>query len=217
MQCMSSLPSATQLQVPDSSHTTNGFRQMLCEGIAHACWCTHSPACMATASWASRAWMCVHAAVGIVYFAEQLNRLGAVHWERFATQNYFDPRGVFITAVVSGPLLLIMFIVLVRHSQTPLLANALLLFGAPQGLADLISSRTTWEGLHGLALVLRAPCVIGGIVHEPAWAVIVLCKMLQVYLCRVCPYPVSCCFWAVCRSITCWLAAACLYRLKGAN
>ena len=46
--------------------------------------------------------------------AEQLNLLGRQHWARFSTQNYFDPQGVFMSTLVSAPLLLIMFTVLVR-------------------------------------------------------------------------------------------------------
>ena len=45
--------------------------------------------------------------------AERLNGLGSKHWQRFSGQDYFDPRGVFFTTLVSGPLVLIMLIVLV--------------------------------------------------------------------------------------------------------
>ncbi|GFR48364.1 hypothetical protein Agub_g10254, partial [Astrephomene gubernaculifera] len=54
-------------------------------------------------------------AAGTIYVSERLNRLGGQHWERFATQNYFDPSGVFMSAVVSGPLLLVLLIVLVNY------------------------------------------------------------------------------------------------------
>ncbi|KAG2483048.1 hypothetical protein HYH03_018077 [Edaphochlamys debaryana] len=54
-------------------------------------------------------------AAGTVFMAERLNQLGAQHWERFAGQQYFDPRGVFMSVVVSGPLLLAMFILLVNY------------------------------------------------------------------------------------------------------
>ena len=53
--------------------------------------------------------------MAVVYSAETLNKLGYKHWERFATQNYFDPTGVFMSAVVSGPLLFILFIVLINY------------------------------------------------------------------------------------------------------
>ncbi|KXZ42756.1 hypothetical protein GPECTOR_120g423 [Gonium pectorale] len=54
-------------------------------------------------------------AASITFVSERLNKLGAEHWKRFATQNYFDPSGVFMSAVVSGPLLLVLFIVLVNY------------------------------------------------------------------------------------------------------
>mmetsp|Transcript_3912 Transcript_3912/g.8471 ORF Transcript_3912/g.8471 Transcript_3912/m.8471 type:complete len:169 (-) Transcript_3912:191-697(-) len=52
--------------------------------------------------------------LGLVYSAEWLNRLGARHWEDFATQNYFDPRGVFISVVYSTPLLTAAFGILIN-------------------------------------------------------------------------------------------------------
>lgn len=42
----------------------------------------------------------------IVRSAEYLNIWGANNWERFATQDYFDKRGVFVGIMLSGPLLL---------------------------------------------------------------------------------------------------------------
>lgn len=45
--------------------------------------------------------------------AERLNTLGAEHWELFSQQNYFDKRGVFFCTLVSGPLVLILLVVLV--------------------------------------------------------------------------------------------------------
>lgn len=53
--------------------------------------------------------------MSIVYFSENLNDLGRVHWEKFARQRYFDANGVFMSAVVSGPLLAVMFIVLINY------------------------------------------------------------------------------------------------------
>lgn len=44
---------------------------------------------------------------------ERLNKLGRKHWSKFATQDYFDANGVFFTALVSGPLLLLLFVILV--------------------------------------------------------------------------------------------------------
>ncbi len=45
----------------------------------------------------------------MVRSAEYLNRLGAEHWESFATQNYFDDKGIFVSLMLSGPLLVISF------------------------------------------------------------------------------------------------------------
>mmetsp|Transcript_24222 Transcript_24222/g.57159 ORF Transcript_24222/g.57159 Transcript_24222/m.57159 type:complete len:259 (-) Transcript_24222:249-1025(-) len=42
----------------------------------------------------------------VVRSAEWLNSLGDEHWESFATQNYFDNRGVFIGIMLCAPLLL---------------------------------------------------------------------------------------------------------------
>ena len=52
--------------------------------------------------------------VAAVYMAERLNSLLAHRWESFATQPYFDKQGIFISAVYSAPLLLLMFVILVR-------------------------------------------------------------------------------------------------------
>ena len=51
--------------------------------------------------------------------AERANRLGKRHWQRFSRQNYFDDSGVFMSVLVSGPLLLVMFIVLVGPPAAP--------------------------------------------------------------------------------------------------
>ena len=42
----------------------------------------------------------------LVRSAEWLNTIAADHWESFATQDYFDSRGIFISIFLSGPLLL---------------------------------------------------------------------------------------------------------------
>jgi hypothetical protein len=52
-------------------------------------------------------------AAAVVYFGERLNAVGAKHWRAFAGQPYFDPHGAFFAAVVSGPLVLTLFTVLV--------------------------------------------------------------------------------------------------------
>ena len=38
----------------------------------------------------------------------------AQHWKRFAKQPYFDKHGIFFSAIVSTPMLLTMFFLLVR-------------------------------------------------------------------------------------------------------
>ncbi|PNW87543.1 hypothetical protein CHLRE_02g142150v5 [Chlamydomonas reinhardtii] len=54
-------------------------------------------------------------AAATVWGSERLNALGAEHWQSFAGQNYFDRTGVFMSVLVSGPLLLAMFIVLINY------------------------------------------------------------------------------------------------------
>jgi transmembrane protein 18 len=41
----------------------------------------------------------------LVYFSENVNNILGQHWELFATQNYFDKRGVFMCTLWAGPLL----------------------------------------------------------------------------------------------------------------
>ncbi|CAB9526906.1 Transmembrane protein 18 [Seminavis robusta] len=56
----------------------------------------------------------------LVRSVEYLNQIAGQHWKEFATQNYFDHRGVFVSFMVSGPLLfycLIMLIMFVRESS----------------------------------------------------------------------------------------------------
>lgn len=62
----------------------------------------------------------VHASVffgimPIVYFSERLNKMAAQHWQLFAGQNYFDPQGIFTSALLSAPLLLIMLLILFNY------------------------------------------------------------------------------------------------------
>ena len=45
-------------------------------------------------------------AVALVRSAEYINRYAARHWREFALQDYFDPRGVFISLMFSTPLLI---------------------------------------------------------------------------------------------------------------
>jgi hypothetical protein len=49
-----------------------------------------------------------------MWMGEHINRLANKHWQSFSRQNYFDRRGVFFGAVVGLPLLVTMFIILVR-------------------------------------------------------------------------------------------------------
>jgi hypothetical protein len=49
----------------------------------------------------------------VVRSSERLNEYGARHWQSFATQNYFDSRGVFTATMLCGPLLVFSFIMLV--------------------------------------------------------------------------------------------------------
>jgi hypothetical protein len=37
------------------------------------------------------------------FLASRLNHLGATHWKKFATQDYFDKGGFFISVMVSLP------------------------------------------------------------------------------------------------------------------
>ncbi|OWM68479.1 transmembrane protein 18 [Punica granatum] len=53
-------------------------------------------------------------ALGGVYFAERLNKILGDNWRNFATQNYFDPHGIFLSTLWSGPLLVIAIIILVN-------------------------------------------------------------------------------------------------------
>jgi len=52
--------------------------------------------------------------------AERLNDYGANEWERFATQNYFDSRGIFVSLMLSAPLFLVsacMLIAIIREAS----------------------------------------------------------------------------------------------------
>lgn len=54
------------------------------------------------------------ACAAIVFAAERINTLGATHWESFSAQNYFDRRGLFISVVLSTPLVVATLIILVN-------------------------------------------------------------------------------------------------------
>ncbi len=52
---------------------------------------------------------------GIVKGSERLNDWASRNWEQFATQDYFDKNGVFMTTMVCGPLLLDSLIMLFKY------------------------------------------------------------------------------------------------------
>lgn len=49
-----------------------------------------------------------------IYSAETLNRLLGQNWKSFASQNYFDKHGLFLSALWSGPLLVISMAILIN-------------------------------------------------------------------------------------------------------
>lgn len=49
----------------------------------------------------------------VVRSAEWLNTKGEEHWESFATQDYFDDRGLFLGIMLVGPLMLDIFMMLI--------------------------------------------------------------------------------------------------------
>lgn len=51
----------------------------------------------------------------LVYTSERLNKTLGRHWQTFASQPYFDANGIFISAVLSAPLVLDMLVILVCH------------------------------------------------------------------------------------------------------
>lgn len=52
---------------------------------------------------------------GLVRSAEWFNEYGSKNWEKFASQNYFDDKGVFISIMMSGPLLMMAFFMLISY------------------------------------------------------------------------------------------------------
>ena len=56
-------------------------------------------------------------AVLLVYTSERLNRVLGQHWQSFAGQPYFDKNGIFISAVLSAPLVLDMLVILVGYLE----------------------------------------------------------------------------------------------------
>lgn len=56
---------------------------------------------------------CASSAVLLVYMSERLNHVLGKQWKSFAEQPYFDKNGIFISAVLSAPLVLDMLVILV--------------------------------------------------------------------------------------------------------
>ncbi|KAL9260928.1 Transmembrane protein 18-like protein [Drosera capensis] len=50
-----------------------------------------------------------------IYSAETLNRLLGQNWKSFASQNYFDKHGLFLSTLWSGPLLVISMAILINN------------------------------------------------------------------------------------------------------
>lgn len=59
-------------------------------------------------------------AVLLVYSSERLNKILGQQWKTFAGQPYFDKNGIFISAVLSAPLVLDMLVILVSFHTLPL-------------------------------------------------------------------------------------------------
>lgn len=53
-------------------------------------------------------------AAALIYLAEPINSFLEARWESFSSQNYFDRAGLFISVVLSGPLLLCSLLTLVN-------------------------------------------------------------------------------------------------------
>lgn len=53
-----------------------------------------------------------------VFLAERINHFLEENWKSFAGQNYFDPHGLFISVLWSGPLLLISMLIVVNTLST---------------------------------------------------------------------------------------------------
>jgi len=51
----------------------------------------------------------------VVRSAERLNEYGRENWESFATQDYFDKNGIFVTIMLSAPLLSICFFMMISY------------------------------------------------------------------------------------------------------
>ncbi|KAG6529913.1 hypothetical protein ZIOFF_012130 [Zingiber officinale] len=60
--------------------------------------------------------LCLFGCAGVsgVYLAERVNSFLGKRWQSFSSQNYFDPHGVFISVLWSGPLLVITILIVVN-------------------------------------------------------------------------------------------------------
>ena len=54
---------------------------------------------------------------GLARAAEYINAALGQRWRSFATQNYFDPRGVFMSVLFSGPIVINVLVMVVRASR----------------------------------------------------------------------------------------------------
>ncbi|RRT50079.1 hypothetical protein B296_00044128, partial [Ensete ventricosum] len=54
-----------------------------------------------------------------VYFAEWINSFLGKNWKSFSSQNYFDPHGLFISVLWSGPLLVLTILIVVSCHASP--------------------------------------------------------------------------------------------------
>lgn len=50
----------------------------------------------------------------LAFGAERINALAHENWRTFSTQDYFDEKGLFISVMMSGPLLCILIVVLIN-------------------------------------------------------------------------------------------------------
>lgn len=55
--------------------------------------------------------------IALLAFTEPLNKWAQGNWQLFATQNYFDPRGIFMGIFYAGPLLAAGFFQLVSECR----------------------------------------------------------------------------------------------------
>jgi hypothetical protein len=59
--------------------------------------------------------LCTPLAVAVVYNAQHINAFAARNWRLFSHHDYFQPSGQFVSALVSAPLLLAQFVILLNY------------------------------------------------------------------------------------------------------